>query len=75
MPARTLGPKGEWIVRSHVGWRRNELFFIRVWKPQIDWRGERVPARMLGPERGWIVRSHFFIRMGKPLPSRRVLKP
>ena len=28
MPARTLGPKGGWIVRSHIGWKgeRNILY-------------------------------------------------
>ena len=28
MPARTLGPKGGWIMRSHIGWRgkRNILY-------------------------------------------------
>ena len=28
VPARTLGPKGKWIVRSHIGWRgeRNILY-------------------------------------------------
>ena len=48
----------------------------------IDWRRERVLARTLGLEGVWIVRSHIgweenetpFIRMWKPLPSRRVLK-
>jgi len=65
VPARTLRPKGGWIEGSH-----------------IDWRRKRVPARTLGPKGGWIVRSHigweeyktFFIRVWKPLTSRRVLK-
>jgi len=30
MPSRTLCPQKWWIVRSHIGWRRNETFFIRV---------------------------------------------
>ena len=21
VPVKTLGPQGEWIVRSHIGWR------------------------------------------------------
>ena len=58
-------PRGGWIVRAH-----------------IDWRGEQVSVRTLGPEVGWIVRSHvswrgdegLFIRVLKPLSSRRILK-
>ena len=66
VPVWTLSPEGEGTVRSH-----------------INWRGERVPARMLSHERGglWDLTSvgeenkTLFIRVWKPLPSRRVLKP
>ena len=27
------GPQRGWIVRSHVDWRRDKAFFIRMWKP------------------------------------------
>ena len=30
--ARTLGPQREWIVRSHIDWKEDGTFFIRVWK-------------------------------------------
>jgi len=33
VPARMLGPKRGWIVRSHIGWEENRVFFIRGWKP------------------------------------------
>ena len=32
VPARTLGPHGGWIVRSHIGLRGEEAFLVRVWK-------------------------------------------
>ena len=31
--ARTLGPQGGWIVRSHIGGEGNEALLIGVWKP------------------------------------------
>ena len=33
MPVKTLGHKGGWIVRSHVGYRGERNIFKRVWKP------------------------------------------
>ena len=27
------GLQGGWIVRSHIDWRGNEAFLIRMWKP------------------------------------------
>ena len=30
VPTRILGPEGEWIVRSHIGWEENQTPFIRV---------------------------------------------
>ena len=58
-------PRRGWIVRSHV-----------------DWRRERVPMRTLDPKGGglWDPTSSgeenetFFIKVWKPLPSKRVLK-
>ena len=61
VPARTLGPKGGWIVicslkgvdirrcaNKDAGPRRGWIW----WGFHISWRKERVPARTLGPEGG-----------------------
>ena len=29
MPARTLGPEGGWIVRSHIGWGGERSIFYK----------------------------------------------
>ena len=34
--SENAGPEGEWIVRSYIGWRGDETFFIRVWKPLLS---------------------------------------
>ena len=81
--ARRLSRKGEWAwggvpirtwaSRGGRGW---------IGGSHINWRRERVPVRTLVPKGGglWDPTSigkeneTFFIRVWKPLPSRRVLK-
>ena len=83
------GPQRRWIVRSHIGWR-GEQVSARTLGPEggwivrsyIGWRWEQVSTRTLGTKGGRIVRSHIgwgknetlFIKMWKLLHSRRVLK-
>ena len=65
VPARTLGIKGGWIVRSHIDWREERVSARTLvlkggglWDPTLV--GERTET--------------FFIRVWNPLLNRRILK-
>ena len=59
--ARTLGPKGGWIVRSPSGGKENETFFIRVWKPLPR---RRVFKTLRGSSKGKLQRRQYLLAVG-----------
>ena len=61
MPARTQGPEGGWIVRSHIGWGGVGAFFIRVWKPLPS---IRVLKTLRGSSKGKTQRRQYILAVG-----------
>ena len=54
MPARTLGPQGGWIVKSHIGWReeRNIPYKgVETSPQQTHFKPMRLTAIHNGPKR------------------------
>ena len=69
--SENTGPKRRWIVRSHIGWRCERNFFIRVWRPLHN----RYVLKILkGSSKVEVLKGRYLLTVGLIMYTKRSFK-